>query len=172
MRVNERIRVPEVRVIGADGENLGVLPTDQALAQAKEKGLDLVEVAPQANPPVCKIIDYGKFHYQQEKRDRKQKHRSKLKEVKFTIKIGEHDFMTKLNRAKSFLKKGDVVRVSIFFRGREIVHRTRGLDLLKRVEAEVADIARMEGNPTSKGKILQMLLVPTQQSTGPSREEH
>ncbi|MBU0595247.1 translation initiation factor IF-3 [Candidatus Bipolaricaulota bacterium] len=172
MRVNERIRVPEVRVIGADGENLGVLPTDQALAQAKEKGLDLVEVAPQANPPVCKIIDYGKFHYQQEKRDRKQKHRSKLKEVKFTIKIGEHDFMTKLNRAKSFLTKGDVVRVSIFFRGREIVHRTRGLDLLKRVEAEVADIARMEGNPTSKGKILQMLLVPTQQSTGPSREEH
>jgi len=164
MRINERIRVPEVRVIGAEGENLGVLPTDQALAQAKEKGLDLVEVAPQAKPPVCKIIDYGKFHYQQEKRDRKQKHRSKLKEVKFTIKIGEHDFMTKLNRAKTFLKKGDVVRVSIFFRGREIVHRSRGLDLLRRVEAEVADIARMEGNPTSKGKILQMLLVPTQQT--------
>jgi len=164
MRVNERIRVPEVRVIGAEGENLGVLPTAEALAQAKEKGLDLVEVAPQAKPPVCKIIDYGKFHYQQEKRDRKQKHRSKLKEVKFTIKIGEHDFQTKLNRAKTFLRKGDVVRVSIFFRGREIVHRSRGLELLKRVEAEVADIARMEGNPTSKGKILQMLLVPTQQT--------
>jgi translation initiation factor IF-3 len=163
MRVNERIRVPEVRVIGAEGENLGVLPTEEALARAKEKRLDLVEVAPQANPPVCKIIDYGKFHYQQEKRDRKQKHRSKLKEVKFTIKIGEHDFQTKLNRAKSFLKRGDVVRVSIFFRGREIVHRSRGLELLKRVEAEVAEIARMEGTPTSKGKILQMLLVPTQQ---------
>jgi len=166
MRVNERIRVPEVRVIGAEGENLGVLPTAEALAKAKELGLDLVEVAPQANPPVCKIIDYGKFHYQQEKRDRKQKHRSRLKEVKFTIKIGEHDFQTKLNRAKTFLQRGDVVRVSIFFRGREIVHRSRGLDLLKRVETEVADIARVEGKPTSKGKILQMLLVPTQQSTG------
>jgi len=158
--------VPEIRVIGAEGENLGVLPTAEALAKAKELGLDLVEVAPQANPPVCKIIDYGKFHYQQEKRDRKQKHRSKLKEVKFTIKIGEHDFQTKLNRAKTFLQRGDVVRVSIFFRGREIVHRSRGLDLLKRVETEVADIARVEGKPTSKGKILQMLLVPTQQSAG------
>ena len=166
MRVNERIRVPEIRVIGAEGENLGVLPTAEALAKAKELGLDLVEVAPQAKPPVCKIIDYGKFHYQQEKRDRKQKHRSKLKEVKLTIKIGEHDFQTKLNRAKTFLQRGDVVRVSIFFRGREIVHRSRGLDLLKRVETEVADIARVEGKPTSKGKILQMLLVPTQQNAG------
>jgi len=165
MRINERIRVPEVRVIGDAGENLGVLPTEQALALAKEKGLDLVEVAPQAKPPVCKIIDFGKYHYQQEKRERKHKHRSKLKEVKFTIKIGEHDFQTKMGRARQFLSKGDVVRVSIFFRGREIVHRSRGLDLLKRVEEEVKDIARVEGNPTAKGKILQMLVVPTQHNS-------
>lgn len=123
----------------------------------------MVEVAPQANPPVCRIVDYGKFHYQQEKRDRKQKRRTKLKEVKFTIKIGEHDFQTKLNRAREFLSKGDMVRVSIFFRGREVVHASRGREMLKRVEEEVSDIARVEGQPSPKGRILQMMLVPTQQ---------
>jgi len=164
MRVNERIRVAEVRVVDDTGENLGVMPTEQALKLASEKGLDLVEVAPQAVPPVCKIVNFGKYHYQQEKRDRKGKRRSKLKEVKFTIKIGEHDFQTKLKRARSFLEKGDIVRVSIFFRGREIVHASRGRDLLKRVEEEMSDIARVEGAPTSRGKILQMMLVPTQQS--------
>jgi len=164
MRVNDRIRVPEVRVVDDTGENLGVMPTEQARSLAREKGLDLVEVAPQARPPVCKIVDYGKFHYQQEKRERKTKHRSKLKEVKFTIKIGEHDFQTKLKRARTFLEKGDVVRVSIFFRGREIVHASRGRDLLKRVEEEVKDLARVEGRPTARGKILQMMLVPTQQN--------
>lgn len=149
-------------MVGAEGENLGVMPTSQALTLANEKGLDLVEVAPQARPPVCKIVDYGKYHYQQEKRDRKQKHRSRLKEVKFTIKIGEHDFMTKMNRVRQFLGKGDMVRVSIFFRGREIVHVSRGRELFKRVEEEVQDIARVEGQPSSKGKVLQMMLVPTQ----------
>jgi len=164
MRVNERITAPEVRVIDDAGENLGVIPTTQAREIAKEKGLDLVEVAPQANPPVCRIIDYGKYHYQQEKRDRKQRHRTKLKEVKFTIKIGEHDFQTKLNRARQFLSRGDMVRVSIFFRGREVVHASRGRELLKRVEEKVQDIARVEGQPSAKGRVLQMMLVPTQQS--------
>ena len=119
-------------------------------------------MAPQANPPVCRIVDYGKYHYQQEKRDRKQKRRTKLKEVKFTIKIGEHDFQTKLKRAREFLGKGDMVRVSIFFRGREIVHSSRGRELLKRVEEEVSDLARVEGHPTARGKVMQMMLVPTQ----------
>jgi len=164
MRVNERITAPEVRVIDDAGENLGVIPTTQAREIAKEKGLDLVEVAPQASPPVCRIIDYGKYHYQQEKRDRKQRHRTKLKEVKFTIKIGEHDFQTKLNRARQFLSRGDMVRVSIFFRGREVVHASRGRELLKRVEEKVQDIARVEGQPSAKGRVLQMMLVPTQQS--------
>ena len=164
MRINDRIRVPEVRVVDDTGENLGVMPTEQARSLASGKGLDLVEVAPQANPPVCKIVDFGKYHYQQEKRERKGRHRSKLKEVKFTIKIGEHDFQTKLKRARSFLEKGDIVRVSIFFRGLEIVHASRGRDLLKRVEEEVRDLARVEGRPTARGKILQMMLVPTQQN--------
>ncbi len=161
MRINERIRESEVRVIDDTGENLGVLKRDEAIAIAKEKGLDLVEVSPQAKPVVCKIVDYGKYHYQQEKRERKGKHRSKLKEIKFTIKIGEHDFQTKMNRVRQFLGKGDVVRVSIFFRGREIVHASRGRELLKRVQEEVSDIARAEGNPTARGKILQLLIVPT-----------
>ena len=161
MRINERIRESEVRVIDDTGENLGVLKRDEAIAIAKEKGLDLVEVSPQAKPVVCKIVDYGKYHYQQEKRERKGKHRSKLKEIKFTIKIGEHDFQTKMNRVRQFLSKGDVVRVSIFFRGREIVHAARGRELLKRVQEEVSDIARAEGNPTARGKILQLLIVPT-----------
>jgi translation initiation factor IF-3 len=164
MRVNERIRVPEVRVIDEKGENLGVLATDKAIAVAKERALDLVEVAPQANPPVCKIVDFGKYYYQQEKRERKQQHRSKLKEIKFTIKIGEHDFQTKLNRVREFLTHGDMVRISIFFRGREIIHASKGHELLKRVEEEVKDIARVEGQPMAKGKILQMMVVPSQQT--------
>ena len=161
--MNERIRVPEVRVIDENGENLGVLATDKAIAIAKERRLDLVEVAPQASPPVCKIVDFGKYYYQQEKRERKQQHRSKLKEIKLTIKIGEHDFQTKLNRVREFLSNGDMVRISIFFRGREIIHATKGHALLRRVEEEVKDIARVEGQPMAKGKILQMMVVPSQQ---------
>ena len=164
MRVNERIRVPEVRVIDENGENLGVLATEKAIATAKERKLDLVEVAPQASPPVCKIVDFGKYYYQQEKRERKQQHRSKLKEIKFTIKIGEHDFQTKLNRVREFLEHGDMVRISIFFRGREIIHSSKGHELLRRVEEEVKDIARVEGQPMAKGKILQMMVVPSQQT--------
>jgi translation initiation factor IF-3 len=163
MRVNERIRVPEVRVIDENGENLGVLATDKAIAIAKEKSLDLVEVAPQVVPPVCKIVNFGKYYYQQEKRERKQQHRSKLKEIKFTIKIGEHDFQTKLNRVREFLSHGDMVRISIFFRGREIIHASKGHELLHRVEEEVKDIARVDGQPMAKGKILQMMVVPSQQ---------
>ena len=164
MRVNERIRQKEVRVVDEKGENLGVLPIEEALAIARERGLDLVEVASQATPVVCKIVDYGKYHYQLEKRERKQKHRTKLKEIKFTIKIGEHDFQTKMGRVRHFLSRGDMVRVSIFFRGREIVHASRGRELLTRIEEEVSDIARVDGQPMARGRTLQMMLVPTQPS--------
>ncbi|MGB2982249.1 MAG: translation initiation factor IF-3 [Candidatus Bipolaricaulia bacterium] len=163
MRVNDRIIAKEVRVIDDAGENLGVMTTSDAKELARSKGFDLVEVAPQASPVVCRIVDYGKYHYQQEKRDRKQQRRTKLKEVKFTIKIGEHDFQTKLNRARDFLSRGDMVRVSIFFRGREVVHASRGREMLKRVEENLKDIARAEGQPAAKGRILQIMLVPTQQ---------
>lgn len=154
-------------MIDEKGENLGTMPTDKGVALAKERGLDLVEVAPQASPSVCKIVDYGKYHYQQEKRERKQQHRSRLKEMKFTIKIGEHDFQTKMRRVRKFLTQGDTVRVSIFFRGREIVHASRGRDLLQRVATDLSDVARVDEQPKARGKILQMLLVPTQQR-GPS----
>jgi len=150
-------------VIDDKGGNIGTLAIADALALAKERGLDLVEVAPQAKPTVCKIVDYGKYNYQQEKRERKQKHRSRLKEMKFTIKIGEHDFQTKMKRVRKFLTLGDMVRVTIFFRGREIVHSSRGRDLLKKVAEELSDISRVEEEPKARGKILQMLLVPTQQ---------
>jgi len=138
------------------------MPAAAAVALAKERGLDLVEVASQSQPIVCKIIDYGKYHYRQEKRERKQRHRSRLKEMKFTIKIGEHDFETKMSRVREFLSHGDTVRVTIFFRGREIVHVARGRDLLTRVATQVSDIARVDEEPKTKGKVLQMLLVPTQ----------
>ena len=150
-------------MIDENGENLGVMSTEKALVLAKERGLDLVEVASQVTLVVCKIVNYGKYHYQQEKRLRKQKQRTRLKEMKFTIKISEHDFQTKMRRVREFLTRGDTVRVTIFFRGREIVHVTRGQDLLKRVAEQVGDIARMDGEPKAKGKVLQMLLVPAQQ---------
>jgi translation initiation factor IF-3 len=162
LRVNEGINEKEILVIDEKGENLGVMPTAEAVALAKGRGLDLVEVASQSQPLVCKIIDYGKYHYRQEKRERKQRHRSRLKEMKFTIKIGEHDFETKMSRVREFLTHGDAVRVTIFFRGREIVHSARGRDLLARVAAQVSDVARVEEEPKAKGKVLQMLLVPTQ----------
>lgn len=149
-------------MIDDKGDNLGIMATPDAVALAKERGLDLVEVASQSEPRVCKIVDYGKYHYQQAKRDRKQQHRSRLKEMKFTIKIGEHDFQTKMKRVRKFLTDGDMVRVSIFFRGREIVHASRGRDLLKRVADELSDIARIDEQPKARGKILQMLLVPNQ----------
>ncbi|MBN1858440.1 translation initiation factor IF-3 [Candidatus Bipolaricaulota bacterium] len=163
MRVNERIREPEVRVIDETGENLGVMKTDAALALAREKGFDLVEVAANANPKVCRIVNYGKFHYQMEKKERKQRHQSQLKEMKFTIKIGEHDFQTKMRRVRQFLEKGDMVRIGVFFRGREVVHASRGRDLLNRVAEQVQDIARVDEQPRARGRVLQMLLVPTQQ---------
>jgi len=150
-------------VIDEKGENLGVMETKAAVELATQRGLDLVEVASNASPKVCKIVDYGKYHYQQAKRQRKQSHRPKLKEMKFTIKIGEHDFQTKLRRVREFLSKGDTVRVSVFFRGREVVHVGRGRELLQRVAQELSDIARVDEQPRARGRMLQMLVVPNAQ---------
>jgi len=164
--VNEKIREKEVRLIDEHGGNIGVVPISKGLALARERGLDLVEVAPQANPSVCRVMDFGKYQYQQEKKQRKGKQRSRLKEMKFTIKIEEHDFNTKMRRVRTFLEKGHPVRVSIFFRGREIVHKDRGHTLLQRVADQVSEIAKVDGRPKAKGKVLQMLLVPDNQRTG------
>ncbi|MCD5417423.1 translation initiation factor IF-3 [Candidatus Bipolaricaulota bacterium] len=154
------MRANRVLVIDDNGVKLGEMTSEQALVIAKEKGLDLVEVTTTANPVVCKIIDYGKYRYQQDKRKRKLQHKRSLKELQFSIRIGEHDFKTKLNRMRKFLLKGDKVRVTIFFRGREIVHLSRGQQLMERIVEQTKDIAQTGTSPKIKGKILQMILVP------------
>jgi len=160
VRVNRAIRVPQVRVIDSQGEQVGVLDTEKALDLAKSRGLDLVEVSPGAKPPVCKILDYNKYKYQQKKREKKQ-HRSELKELRFTTQIQEHDLDTKVRRMRKFLEQGDKVRISVIFRGREIVHRDRGQALISRIVADMADVAKVDENAKSRGRALQIILVPT-----------
>ncbi|MBV9464119.1 MAG: translation initiation factor IF-3, partial [Verrucomicrobiae bacterium] len=130
IRVNNRIRVPEVRVIDAEGNQLGVLPTPKAMEVAQRSGLDLVEVAPTAKPPVCRICDFGKFRYEMSKKDKQNKApaSSRVKELKFHINIDEHDFEVKMNHARKFLSKGMRVKISLVFRGREMIHAERGAE--------------------------------------------
>jgi translation initiation factor IF-3 len=159
VRVNRDIRVPEVRVIDSDGEQLGVLDTQEALKLAQSKQLDLVEVAPGAKPPVCKILDFNKYKYQMKKREKKQK-RSELKELRFTTQIQENDLNTKVRHMKKFLESGDKVRVTVIFRGREIVHRNRGQELIDHIMESIGDIAKIDENAKSRGRALQVILVP------------
>ncbi|ADU63031.1 translation initiation factor IF-3 [Pseudodesulfovibrio aespoeensis Aspo-2] len=152
-----------MRVVDEDGEQLGVLDTRDALDRAKEKGLDLVEVAPNADPPVCKIMDYGKFKYQQQKKLQEAKKKQtviKIKEVKFRPKTDEHDYQTKLNKILQFLDDGDRCKVTVFFRGREIVHKDRGLKMLERVVTDTVDVAKVESRPMSEGRTMTMMLAP------------
>ncbi len=150
-------------VIDEEGNQLGELPTREALEIAQDRGLDLVEVAEKANPPVCKIMDYGKFKYQQQKRKQEAKKKQtviQIKEVKFRPKTDEHDYQTKLKHIRRFLEGGDRCKVTIFFRGREIVHKDRGLAVLERVKEETLDIAKMEQAPRSEGRTMNMMLAP------------
>ena len=133
---------------------------ESALKEAEERDLDLVEVAPEADPIVAKILDYGKYKYEQQKKEKKQKKKKKLKTIKFTIKIEDHDFKTKVNHIKRFLKKGHKVRVTVFFRGREKAHKDKGFDLLNRVKEEIKEEGDVDQEPTKKGQIIQMLLKP------------
>ncbi|QDT67298.1 Translation initiation factor IF-3 [Planctomycetes bacterium MalM25] len=160
-RINEAIRITPIRVIAEDGEQLGVIPTEDALTRAKDAGLDLVEVAPTERPPVCRIMDYGKFKYQQKKRHSKgHTHQSQNKEVRLRPKIGEHDLMTKVNRARAFLEKNDKVVFSVIFRGRENAHTDEGFKLIKRVVAELEDIAKLEQGPSMQGRRVIATLAP------------
>ena len=161
IRVNEAIRAESVRVIDPDGKQLGVMPLKQALQEARNRGLDLVEVAPQASPPVCRILDYGKYKYQLEKREKKKHKVQKLKEMRFTSQIEEHDFMTKVRHIQRFLQHGDKVKVTVIFRGREIVHTNRGRELLDRLVEATQGYGKVDQPPTMRGRSLQMLLVPT-----------
>jgi translation initiation factor IF-3 len=161
--INGAIRDKEVRVISADGEQLGIMSSRDALRIAEEKNLDLVKVAPQAKPPVCKIMDYGKYKFEQTKREkeaRKNQHTVELKEVRLSLKIDKHDFDTKVNNAIKFLKAGNKVKVSIRFRGREMAHTNIGEKLLMDFADACAEIATMEKNPKLEGRFMAMFLAP------------
>ncbi|MGI6678671.1 MAG: translation initiation factor IF-3 [Dehalobacterium sp.] len=165
LRINEEIRVQEVRFVGADGEQLGVIPIKQALKIAAEKGLDLVEVAPAARPPVCKIMDYGKYRFEQSKREKEAKKNQKvitIKEVKLRPNIEEHDFMTKAKNAEKFLKSGDKVKVTIMFRGREVTHPDLGRQLCTKMAETLQEWAIVEKVPKLEGKNMTMILSPKQ----------
>ncbi len=162
-RRNEQIRAREVRVIDDQGEQLGILSRNAAIDLAKERGLDLVEVAANAEPPVCKIMDYGKFKFEQSKKKQEAKRNAtvvQVKEIKVRPKTDEHDYQTKLKHIRRFLEDGDRCKVTVFFRGREIVHKDRGQVMLERVVEETKDIAKVEQPPSSEGRTLHMLLVP------------
>ncbi len=152
-----------MRVIDDEGEQLGILSRDEALSTARERGLDLVEVAPNADPPVCRIMDYGKYKYQQQKKAQEARKRQatiQIKEIKFRPKTDEHDFQTKLKHVKRFLENGDRVKATVFFRGREIVHKDRGLTVLQRMVEETKDLAKVEQEPRAEGRTMSMFLAP------------
>ena len=163
MHRNEQIRARELRVIGPEGEQLGILQRNDALSQAKELGLDLVEVAAQADPPVCRIMDYGKFKYEQQKKKQEAKKRQtvvQIKEIKVRPKTDDHDYDTKVRHIRRFLEDGDRCKVTVFFRGREIVHKDRGQAILERIVVDTKDIAKVDQEPRAEGRTLQMLLAP------------
>jgi translation initiation factor IF-3 len=161
--MNERIRAREVRVIDDEGEQLGILPPFEALKIARSKNLDLVEISPTAQPPVCRIMDYGKFLYQQEKKEREAKKNQKtitVKEVKFRINVDEHDYQTKKNHVLRFLDEGDKVKATIFFRGREMTRQSLGRQILERLIKDVEEKGIVEFRPRQEGNTLHLILAP------------
>ena len=164
MRINREIRADRLRVITEDGEQLGILTLREALAKAEEYGLDLIEIAPTAKPPVAKIIDYGKFRYLQQKKEkdsRKSQVQIKVKEIKFKPNIDTHDFQTKVKHAREFLLKGDKVRINCVFRGREMLHLERGKNVINQFCLELADIAALEMPPKLMGRSMSTTLAPS-----------
>jgi translation initiation factor IF-3 len=163
-RINERIRVPEVRVIGEDGNQIGVMRTDEALRYAQERDLDLVEVAPDARPPVCRILDYSKYKYEQsqkQKQARKHQQQITIREIKFRPKIAVQDYETKKRHVERFLRHKDKVKITIMFRGREVTHPERGVMILDRLAEELAELAVVEQRPIQDGRNMTMLLGPS-----------
>ena len=162
MEINEAIRDKEVRLIGADGSQLGIVPVRDALRRAEEANLDLVKIAPQAQPPVCKILDYGKFRFEQQKREKEARKNQKIvdiKEIRLSLNIDTNDFNTKVAQAAKFLAKGDKVKVSIRFRGREMAHTNLGYEVMKRFAQALPD-AVVEKQPKLEGRSMQMFLAP------------
>jgi translation initiation factor IF-3 len=162
-RINERIRVPEVRLIDEQGTQVGIVPTEQALALASERDLDLVEVAPEAKPPVARLLDYSKYKYEQEqkaKAARKHQQQVNVREIKLRPKIATHDYETKKGHVERFLRQMDKVKVTIMFRGREQAHPERGRALLQRLYDDIEDLATIEQEPEQEGRNMSMLLAP------------
>jgi len=162
-RVNEMIRVREVRVISPEGEQLGILPIEEALALARDRDLDLVEVAPNERPPVCRIMDFGKYKYQQAKRSQEAKKRQRViqtKEIKMRPKTEEHDYQFKMRHARRFLEEGHKVKVSLLFRGREMDHVDLGQRMLDRIIVDCKDISAVEQQPRLEGQTLSLVLTP------------
>ncbi len=168
IRINERIRAREVRVIDENGEQLGILPPYEALRTARERGLDLVEVSPNAVPPVCRIQDYGRYLYEKEKSERAARKRQKVitvKEVKFSVTVDEHDYQTKKNQAIRFLADGDKVKASLRFRGRQMAHRELGYKIINRLIQDIGDTGVVEFMPRMEGTILHAILAPSRKET-------
>jgi translation initiation factor IF-3 len=162
-QINERIRFPKIRVIDTDGEQLGILTPQEALRLAEEKELDLVLVSDKADPPVCRIMDYGKYKFELEKKAReakKKQHTADVKEVKMRYKIEEHDYQVRVNQAERFLKAGDKVKATITFRGREIQHSDLAEELLKRMATDLQEIGEVQQMPKKEGRNMMMLIAP------------
>ncbi|KEO59239.1 translation initiation factor IF-3 [Thioclava indica] len=162
--MNGRIRSNEIRLIGAEGENVGVVTPREAMSMAEEAGLDLVEISPNADPPVCKIMDFGKFKYEQQKREaeaRKKQHIIEIKEVKFRPGTDVHDYEVKMRNVIKFLENGDKVKVTLRFRGREMAHQNLGLELLNRVRDDVGELGKVESMPRLEGRQMVMMIGST-----------
>jgi len=158
--MNEQIRITPIRLIGAEGEQHGIVPTAQALEMAREAGFDLVEVAEKERPPVCKIMDYGKFKYAQSKKSHQKTHQQKLKEIRVRPKTGDHDIETKIQQAKKFLEHNDKVQVNVLFRGREMQHIEEGQRVMNQLLEALADSCKLESNARMEGRRLVALLAP------------
>jgi len=171
-RLNERIRVPQVRLIGDDGNQVGVIDTEQALAYARERELDLVEVAPEAHPPVCRVLDYSKYKYEQEQKAKAARRHQKqvtVREMKLRPKIADNDYETKKAHVERFLRHDDKVKVTIMFRGREQSHPERGEHLLMRLAEDLNEVGAIEQRPTQDGRNMTMLLGPVRQREQPDQ---
>jgi translation initiation factor IF-3 len=163
VRVNEQIRISPIRLIGDQGEQIGIVSIDEARDRAADKGLDLVEVAPEARPPVVKMMDYGKYKYEaarQAREARKKQHTIQVKEVKFRPGIEEHDYDFKTRHARRFLEEGNKVKLTMMFRGRQVTHPELGLEVLARVTEDLQDVGKVEQNPNFEGRVMSMILAP------------
>jgi translation initiation factor IF-3 len=166
-RINERIRVPKVRLIGADGEQLGIVETAEAMKRAQEVDLDLVEVAPNSKPPVTRLLDYSKYKYEQEQKQkaaRKHQQQVNVREIKLRPKIADHDYETKKGHVERFLRQRNKVKITIMFRGREQAHPERGRDLLQRLFEDLDGLATIESEPLQEGRNMSMMLAPSKEA--------